>query len=179
MRGHGLETSTVGETSTSTETSHALTTNERSSMATAPAISPSPALPALRWWLGLGPVVATALPSASFGLRAVAAVGGETIVVRIGLRADLPHALNEGTPVLRLGWVLASLGVCGRYRALTACGLARLSVAYVPPAGEPRTTFPRSVGGGLGAELGVRLWGTGAACCRRTRASPCRSSACV
>jgi hypothetical protein len=159
---HGLESSTVGETSESTETSHALTTSERSSTTAGTAVSPSTALPALRWWLGLGPVVGYGLlPSASFGLRAVAAVGGETLVVRIGLRADLPRALNEGTPVLRLGWVLASLGVCGRYRALTACGLARLSVAYVPPAGDPRTTFPRSVGGGLGAELGVRLWGTG------------------
>lgn len=127
--------------------------------------APAPVvLPAIRWWLGVGPVLGYGLlPSASLGLRAVAALGGESMYLRAGFRADWPRPINTGAPVLRLGWLMSTLAVCGRWRAVNACALGRVAVAYVPPRAGTTGPRPRSVNGGAGAELGFRVWGRGRA----------------
>lgn len=127
--------------------------------AEAPAAPLPPPQPGSHWWLGLGPVMGYGLqPGVSVGLRAVGGVGGGHALARLGLRVDLPRPLNEGTPTIRLGWMITSLAVCGRYRALLACGVGRIALAYVPATGTPRVQATRSIGGGVGAELGLRLW---------------------
>lgn len=121
-------------------------------------------LPAIRWWIGGGPVLGYGLlPSASLGLRAVVALGGESMYMRVGFRADLPRPINTGAPVLRLGWLVSTLAVCGRWRAVDACALGRVAVAYVPPGVRTTAPRPRSVNGGAGVELGFRVWGRGRA----------------